>query len=87
MALVDNCIKERFHSKNSKQILIPKLQLGVEYVGPRRLINEMFKRGVKSGNHSRQSSFSRPSSSGGGSTPRTPKSAVNAAVRQLSVDS
>ncbi|EGP87224.1 uncharacterized protein MYCGRDRAFT_72330 [Zymoseptoria tritici IPO323] len=88
IALVDNCIKERFHSKSSKQIVIPKLQLGLEYVGPKRLINEMFKRGV-SGSHSRQSSFSRsrgrPVSSGGGATEHAPKSAVTA-VREMSND-
>lgn len=42
--------------------MIPKLQMGVEYIGPKRLINEMFKR-EGSGQNSRQSSSSRPSSS------------------------
>jgi len=62
IALVDNCIKDRFHSNESKQLIIPKLQLGVEYIGPKRLINEMFKRSA-SGSHSRQSSTGRPPSS------------------------
>lgn len=44
IALVDDSIKARFHSKHSKQIMIPKLQMGVEYIGPKRLINEMFNR-------------------------------------------
>ncbi|KAF7198294.1 hypothetical protein HII31_00033 [Pseudocercospora fuligena] len=70
LALVDDSIKTHFHSKNSKQLLIPRLQMGVEYVGPKRLINEMFKRDT-SGSHSRQlSSSSRPSSSAGATGPR-----------------
>ncbi|KXT07829.1 hypothetical protein AC579_9690 [Pseudocercospora musae] len=70
LALVDDSIKTHFHSKNSKQLLIPRLQMGIEYVGPKRLINEMFKRDT-SGNHSHQlSSSSRPSSSAGATGPR-----------------
>lgn len=46
MALVDGSIRSHFHSEDSKQLLIPvpKLSMGVEYVGPKRLINEMFNR-------------------------------------------
>lgn len=77
IALVDDSIRARFHSKHAQQLVIPKL--GVEYIGPKRLINEMFKR-EGSGQRSRQSSSSRPSSSGqstsrsrpAGSAPRRP---------------
>ncbi|KAK4499115.1 hypothetical protein PRZ48_009627 [Zasmidium cellare] len=79
MTLVDDAIKTRFHSQDSKPMLIPKL--GVEYVGPKRLINEMFKR-EGSGQHSRQSSSSRPSSSTGPSSARV----TSGAVRQSSGD-
>lgn len=58
MALVDNTIRDRFHSKQEKPSILPK----VEYVGPKRLINEMFRP-----NHRSQSykSDSRPSTSHG----------------------
>lgn len=55
MALVDNTIRERFHSKQEKPSILPK----VEYVGPKRFINEMFR-------PNRASSYnSRPSTSHG----------------------
>ncbi|EME44071.1 hypothetical protein DOTSEDRAFT_71767 [Dothistroma septosporum NZE10] len=80
MALVDDNIKARFHVRDSKQLLIPKLQTGMEYIGPKRLINEMFKREGTS-QHSRQpSSSSRPSSSAG----LTSASGTRAVVRQSS---
>ncbi|KAF2125052.1 hypothetical protein P153DRAFT_379123 [Dothidotthia symphoricarpi CBS 119687] len=49
MALADDCIKRRFHSKQSTQLHIPLLRNGsfmmnMEYVGPKRLIDEMFNR-------------------------------------------
>lgn len=49
MALVDDCIKRRFHSKQSTQLHIPLLRtssfkMNMEYVGPKRLIDEMFHR-------------------------------------------
>jgi hypothetical protein len=46
MALVDDSIRARFHREESKLLLIPmsKLHMDVEYVGPTRLINEMFNR-------------------------------------------
>jgi hypothetical protein len=50
MALVDDCIKRRFHSKQSTQMHIPLLRnpsfkmANLEYIGPKRLIDEMFNR-------------------------------------------
>jgi hypothetical protein len=49
MALVDDCIKRRFHSKQSTQLHIPLIRnasfkMNMEYVGPKRLIDEMFSR-------------------------------------------
>ncbi|KAK4984038.1 hypothetical protein LTR50_006838 [Elasticomyces elasticus] len=51
IALTDDCIKRRFHSKQARQVLIPvaKFKMGVEYVGPRRLINDVFIRSSKRG--------------------------------------
>ena len=75
MALVDDSIRAHFHSENEKQLLIPKLQMGVEYVGPKRLINEMFgRKGGSANTQSRPSSSGRPSTDGSASTrgPRRP---------------
>jgi hypothetical protein len=49
MALVDDCIKRRFHSKQSTQLHIPLLRtssfkVNMEYIGPKRLIDEVFHR-------------------------------------------
>ncbi|KAJ4363164.1 hypothetical protein N0V83_010284 [Neocucurbitaria cava] len=49
MALVDDCIKRRFHSKQSTQLHIPllrssSLMMNMEYIGPKRLIDEVFHR-------------------------------------------
>lgn len=49
MALVDDCIKRRFHSKQSTQLHIPLLRtssfkMNMEYIGPKRLIDEVFHR-------------------------------------------
>ncbi|KAI9753779.1 MAG: hypothetical protein M4579_005013 [Chaenotheca gracillima] len=47
MALVDDSIKRRFHNKRSVQLLLPiptKSPLKMEYVGPKRLIDEVFNR-------------------------------------------
>jgi len=94
MALVDDCIRARFQSSRrpplssshssstlTRQLTIPlpKSQMGVEYIGPKRFITEMFRR--DSGSSSRyphQSTSSRPSSSSGhGSTSsRTPTGAA-----------
>ena len=69
MALVDDSIRTHFHSPDSKQLLIPvpKLSMGVEYVGPKRLINEMFNRkDMSSTSQSRPSSSSKPSPTAAG---------------------
>jgi hypothetical protein len=49
MALVDDCIKRRFSSNQSRQLQIPLMRsasfkMNMEYIGPRRLIDEMFNR-------------------------------------------
>ncbi|KAF2259877.1 hypothetical protein CC78DRAFT_421062, partial [Lojkania enalia] len=49
IALVDDCIKRRFHSKQSTQLRIPltrsaSFKMNMEYVGPKRLIDEVFNR-------------------------------------------
>ncbi|KAF2656081.1 hypothetical protein K491DRAFT_575284, partial [Lophiostoma macrostomum CBS 122681] len=47
MALVDDCIKRHFHSKQSTQIHIPLTRnssFKMEYIGPKRLIDEVFNR-------------------------------------------
>ncbi|KAF1946855.1 hypothetical protein EJ02DRAFT_198514 [Clathrospora elynae] len=50
MALVDDCIKRHFHSKQSTQMHIPLLRnssfkmANLEYIGPKRLIDEVFHR-------------------------------------------
>ena len=66
MALVDNTVRDRFHAKHEKPSILPK----VEYVGPKRLINEMFRPNRSLSSNSRPSTShgystgSRPSSSG-----------------------
>lgn len=67
-ALVDDAIRTHFQSKTSKQLLLPKMQMGVEYVGPKRLINEMFRRDSDSSQQSRPSSIRRPTTSGHSAT-------------------
>lgn len=49
MVLVDDCIKRRFHNKQSTELHIPLLRsssfkLNMEYIGPMRLIDEVFHR-------------------------------------------
>lgn len=49
IALVDDCIKRRFHTKQSTQLHIPLMRnssfkMNMEYVGPKRLIDEVFNR-------------------------------------------
>lgn len=62
MALVDNTIRDRFQSKQEKPSILPK----VEYVGPKRLINEMFRPNHRSQSYKADSrSSSRPSTSHG----------------------
>lgn len=60
MALVDDCIKRRFHSKQSATMHIPLLRnpsfkmANLEYIGPKRLIDEMFNRKHPDGTVSRK---------------------------------
>ncbi|KAI5783919.1 hypothetical protein DFH27DRAFT_274521 [Peziza echinospora] len=49
MALVDDCLKRKFSSKKTVQLSIPlpmtsNLKMNMEYVGPKRLIDEVFNR-------------------------------------------
>ncbi|KAF2475747.1 uncharacterized protein BDR25DRAFT_331523 [Lindgomyces ingoldianus] len=58
IALVDDCIKRRFHTKQSTQLHIPLMRnasfkMNMEYVGPKRLIDEVFHRTSRSGPPSR----------------------------------
>ncbi|RPB03705.1 hypothetical protein L873DRAFT_1669137 [Choiromyces venosus 120613-1] len=49
-ALVDDCIKRRFHKKKTVQLVLPMpmikspMKMKMEYVGPKRLIDEVFNR-------------------------------------------
>ena len=48
-ALVDDCIKRRWHQKGSFPITVPNLflsplKVGMDYVGPLHLMNEVFGR-------------------------------------------
>ena len=42
-ALVDDCIKRRWHHKNRVQMRSP-LRLNMQYVGPKRLLDDVFNR-------------------------------------------
>ena len=47
--LVDDCIKRRWHHKNRVQMTVPTLvktplRLNMEYIGPKRLLGEVFNR-------------------------------------------
>ena len=47
VALVDDCIKRRWHQKSRMQMTVPMhspLRLNMEYVGPKRLMDEVFNR-------------------------------------------
>ncbi|KAF1960623.1 hypothetical protein CC80DRAFT_261437 [Byssothecium circinans] len=46
IALVDDCIKRKFHSKQATQLHIPLFhnKMHIDYVGPKRLIDEVFHR-------------------------------------------
>jgi len=71
IALTDDAIRSRFHSKTSTQLVIPvpNLQnMGVEYVGPKRLFTEMFRRDTDSSQHSRPSSSRGPATSASSTT-------------------
>lgn len=74
MALVDDGIKRRFHSKQNTQLHIPLIRsssfkMNMEYIGPKRLIDEVFHRTPSSTRGatalSRQPSALRPAQTGG----------------------
>ncbi|KAI9695485.1 MAG: hypothetical protein M1820_008587 [Bogoriella megaspora] len=46
IALVDDCIKRRFHASQNKRVLVslPSRKQNLEFVGPKRLVNETFSR-------------------------------------------
>jgi hypothetical protein len=49
VALVDDCIQRRFHRKREVHLVLPvpmktPLKMNMEYVGPKRLIDEVFHR-------------------------------------------
>nr|POE95394.1 hypothetical protein CFP56_79417 [Quercus suber] len=54
IALVDNSIRARSQPSPSRQIVIPGLQMGVEYVGPKRLVRGMIRRLSSSSSHTSQ---------------------------------
>lgn len=59
ITLVDDCIKRRFHSKQSTtELHIPLIRnkMHIDYIGPKRLIGEVFQRNKTSGPPSRQPS-------------------------------
>ncbi|KAF2111154.1 hypothetical protein BDV96DRAFT_478731, partial [Lophiotrema nucula] len=54
IALVDDSIKRRFHTKQSTQLHIPLMRtssfkMNMEYIGPKRLIDEVFHRSNRNG--------------------------------------
>ena len=56
IALVDNEIKRRWHSTGRRQVLLPLIRnnsfrLNMEYIGPKRLIDEVFNRHATSREH------------------------------------
>ena len=82
IALVDDTIRSHFQSDHAKHLLIPVPKFGVEYVGPKRLISEMF--GRREANYGETS---RPSSSGGSASATASVSGArrpNASRRQSS---
>lgn len=59
IALVDDCIKSRWHQKNGgAQMRLPmlmksRLKMNMEFVGPKRLVDEVFnRRGTTATRHS-----------------------------------
>lgn len=57
IALVDDSIKRRWHSRHGRQLLLPisrssSFRMNMEYIGPKRLIDEVFNR---SAHHTYQS--------------------------------
>ncbi|KAK5151845.1 hypothetical protein LTS14_008979 [Recurvomyces mirabilis] len=73
IALVDDTIRTRFQKKHSKPYIYMPLskQMGIEYVGPKRLISEMFRRDSDSSQQSRPSSSWRGHSATASQTPAT----------------
>ncbi len=57
IALVDDCIKTRWHQTSHAQMAVPvlsksPLKMNMEYVGPKRLMDEVFhRRGRESSRH------------------------------------
>ncbi len=52
IALVDDCIKRRWHQKSRIEMRVPMLtksplRLNMDYVGPKRLMDEVFNRREK----------------------------------------
>lgn len=54
MALVDDCIIRHFHPKPARQLLIPipKFRMDMEYVGTKRLFNDVLGRPTTRGSPS-----------------------------------
>jgi hypothetical protein len=50
IALVDDCIDRRWHSKRSFHLDLPA-QSAADYLGPDRLIDEVFNRQVRASHH------------------------------------
>ncbi len=44
MALVDDCIKRRFHNKKHPVVALPFTQTSMEFVTPKTMVEHMFKR-------------------------------------------
>jgi hypothetical protein len=67
MALVDDSIKRNFHSKQTTQLRIPLLRnkMHIDYIGPKRLIDEVFSRPSRAGPPSRAPSALRRNTIGG----------------------
>jgi hypothetical protein len=62
IALADDCIKRRFHSKRTTQLHIPLVRnssFNVEYLGPKQLIDEVFHRRNRPGLPSKRPTTSR----------------------------
>ena len=55
MALVDDSIKLNFHTKQTTQLHIPlfRNKMHLDYIGPKRLIDEVFNRTSRAGPPSR----------------------------------
>lgn len=67
MALVDDSIKLNFHSKRTTQLHIPLLgnKMNIDYIGPKRLIDEVFNRPSRAGPPNKAASALRRNTSEG----------------------